>query len=159
MMNTRLLEIIKYKTGGRQTDFAALLGWSPQYLAKLIKGTDFGIRPVLTVLSALPEINARWLLLGEGEMIETPKYIDIRKTMFQTMLSVLDAERYMPVMTPEELHDYEQTVTGNKKPDFSPELIAKWQGLLQEREDRIDAKIKAANTKSENLCKRSTTKK
>ena len=98
-MNTRLLEIIKYKTGGRQSEFAGLMGWTPQYLAKLLKGTDFGIRPVLTVLSALPEINARWLLLGDGEMIETLKYVDIRRKMLETMMSVLEMERYMPVMT------------------------------------------------------------
>lgn len=42
-MNTRLLEIIKYKTGGRQREFADLLGWTPQYLAKLLKGENFGI--------------------------------------------------------------------------------------------------------------------
>lgn len=82
-MNDRLLEIIKYKTGGRQTEFAASLGWSPQYLTKLLKGYNFGIRPVITIVTAFPEINARWLLIGEGDMIENPKYPDIRKTMLE----------------------------------------------------------------------------
>ena len=44
-MNRRLQDIIKYKTGGRQTAFAALLNWSPQYLSKLLKGVDFGLQP------------------------------------------------------------------------------------------------------------------
>ena len=46
-MNRRLQDIIKYKTGGRQTAFAALLNWSPQYLSKLLKGVDFGLQPVV----------------------------------------------------------------------------------------------------------------
>ena len=67
-MNTRLLEIIKYKTGGRQREFADLLGWTPQYLAKLLKGENFGITPVMTIVSKLPDINARWFLTGEGDI-------------------------------------------------------------------------------------------
>lgn len=159
MMNTRLLEIVKYKTGGRQTDFAAMLGWAPSYLAKLIRGENFGIKPVITLLTRFPEINARWFLLGEGDMIEEPKYTDIRKTMLENMHMVLDIEKFMPVMTPDELHFYEQVVMGNKKPDFSPELLEKWQGLLQLREDEINAKFKAANGQSKTICRRKKTKK
>lgn len=158
-MNTRLFEIIKYKTGGRQSDFANLMGWTPQYLTKLLKGTDFGIRPVLTILSALPEINARWLLFGEGEMIEELKYVDILKKMFETMMSILEIERYMPVMSPEELRNYEQIVVGNKKPDFSPDTVAKWQALLQSRNDIINAKFKAAAGRSEKSCRQKRAKK
>lgn len=65
-MNDRLKEIIEYKTGGRRTEFCKLLGWSPQYLAKLLRGGNFGLQPVLTLLEVLLEINARWLLLGQG---------------------------------------------------------------------------------------------
>lgn len=35
-MNERLLEIIEYKAGGKQTAFAEMMGWSPQYIAKTI---------------------------------------------------------------------------------------------------------------------------
>ena len=58
-MNRRLQDIIKYKTGGRQTAFAALLNWSPQYLSKLLKGVDFGLQPVVSIIEALPEIRER----------------------------------------------------------------------------------------------------
>lgn len=37
-MNTRLRKIIDYKTGGNQAEFAALMGWKPQYLFRLLKG-------------------------------------------------------------------------------------------------------------------------
>lgn len=152
-MNNRLKEIIKYKTGGRQADFAALMGWTPQYLTKLLKGIDFGIRPILTIVSALPEINARWLLLGEGQMI------DVRKEMIERMMNVLDIERYMTVMSPDELCEYEQVVMGCRTPDFSPEQIEGWKRLLKEREDNIEAVFTAATQKSERVCRRKRAKK
>lgn len=158
-MNNRLLEIIKYKTGGRQTDFAALLGWTPQYLTKLLKGDNFGIRPVMTVLTTFPDINARWFMLGEGDMIEEPKYSDIRKTMLENMLKVLDVEKFMPVMSPEELREFEQIVAGYKKADFSPELLEKWNSLLQVRESKLNEKFNAATVKSDKICKQKRAKK
>lgn len=158
-MNNRLLEIIKYKTGGRQTEFAALLGWTPQYLTKLLKGDNFGIRPVMTVLTTFPDINARWFMLGEGDMMEEPKYTDIRKAMLENMLKVLDIEQFMPVMSSEELREFEQVVAGSKKADFSPELIDKWRNLLQVRDDKINEKFNTAGGKSEKICKQTKAKK
>lgn len=158
-MNAQLLDIIKYKTGGKQTDFAQLMGWTPQYLAKLLKGENFGLQPVLTVLSNIPEVNARWFLLGEGSMIDDFKYTDLRRTMLENMLSILDMEKYMVVMTPEELHDYGLVVTGRKSPDFKPELIEKWQGLLQVRENNINSRFKDATHKSNRICRQKKAKK
>ena len=70
-MNNRLLEFIQYKTGGRQVDFAEAMGWSPQHLHKMLKDGIIGIRPIIALLEKYPELNARWLLLGEGAMITT----------------------------------------------------------------------------------------
>lgn len=147
-MNNRLLEIIKYKTGGKQTEFAALMGWSPQYLTKLLRGDGFGIQPVLAVLSNLPEINARWLLLGEGEMILDKKYTEIRMNMYDMMKKILDMEKYMPVMTPEELRKFERSILGKDTPDFSPETVDKWDALLKEREKEINERFKTATKRS-----------
>lgn len=63
-MHERLAHIIKLKAGGKQNEFAALMGWSPQYLGKLIRGGNFGLQPVLAILSKFPEIDARWFLFG-----------------------------------------------------------------------------------------------
>lgn len=158
-MNNRLLEIIQYKTGGKQTEFAALMGWTPQYLAKLLKGENFGLQPVLTVLKSLPEINARWFLLGDGSMIEETNYTDLPRAILDNTLALLDMGKYMPVMTPQELYAYEQVALGNRKPEFSPESIEKWKRLMQEREERINAKFSAATAKSNDVCKQRRAKK
>lgn len=158
-MNSRLHEIIKYKTGGRQREFANLLGWTPQYLAKLLKGVNFGISPVLTILEVLPEINARWLLLGQGSMLENAKLLDLRREAFANIQAVLEIEKYIPFMSPDELHEYEQAVTTGRKPVFSPDMLSSWQRRASEREEELTAKFAAANAKSEKLCKRPTVRK
>ncbi len=158
-MNERLLDIIKYKTGGKQTEFALLMGWSPQYLAKLIKGNNFGLQPVLAIIGNLPEVNARWFLLGEGEMLLDDKFSTIRKVMHENMLRVLDMEKYMSVMSPEELRDFEMVVSGKKKADFSPDIIDKWERLLAERKSDINARFKTANNKSDKTCRQRKAKK
>ena len=124
-MNNRLQAIISYKTGGRQSDFAALLGWSPQYLAKLLRGENFGLQPVLTLLEVLPDINARWLLLGQGEMLEISKIFNLRRESFAHI--ILEMEKYIPYMSPDELHEYEQAVTTGRKPVFSPDTLVSLQ--------------------------------
>lgn len=68
-MNSRINKIIDYKTDGNRTDFAAIMGWSRQYLSKLLRGESIGIAPVRSILATFPDIDARWLLLGEGKML------------------------------------------------------------------------------------------
>ena len=55
MIENRLLELIKYKTRGRQTDFAEIMGWSPQYLNRLVKGESGFIEPPITLTCCVGE--------------------------------------------------------------------------------------------------------
>ena len=158
-MNSRLQEIIRYKTGGRQTEFACLCGWTPQYLAKLLRGENFGLQPVLTILSTFPEINARWLLLGQGDMLEIGKLFNLQREAFAHIQAILEIEKYIPFMSPGELYEYEQAVTTGRNPIFSPETLSSWRQRASERENELNAKFAAANAKSEKLCKRPTAKK
>lgn len=143
-MNKRLIEIIKYRTGGKQTPFASLMGWSPQYLNKLVKGVDFGLAPVLAILQKLPEINARWFLLGEGEMLQDSKLTEIRATAQSYVLSILEMEKYLPVMSPAEVREFEQMCIGEVKPNFNPEQVADWQNRLAARNESINEKFNEA---------------
>ena len=72
-MNSRINKILDYKTDGNRTDFAAIMGWSRQYLSKLLRGEANGIAVARALLTTFPEIDARWLLLGEGKMIVKQK--------------------------------------------------------------------------------------
>lgn len=151
-MNTRLQAIIKYKTGGKQTAFAALMGWSPQYLSKLTRGVDFGLAPIITIVKQLPEINARWFLTGEGEMFNDEKLAQVRETAQSYILAILEMEKYLPVMSPAEVEDFEQMCLGAMKPNFSPTVVEGWQQKLLAREKELNAKFDEA-------CKQATVKK
>lgn len=152
-MNRRLLDIIKYKTGGRQTKFAELMGWTPPYLAKLLRGDNFGLQPVLTLLEKLPEINARWLLLGDGDMLNDDKVFGLRRETYSRVQSILMFDRFLPVMSPEELHRFEGVLSGKEYPNFSDEDVARWEALLAERRQSLDARVDDAIAKSVIPCK------
>lgn len=148
-MNERLLQFIQYKTGGKQADFAELMGWSPQYLHKMLKEGGIGIRPIVALLEKFPELNARWLLLGEGAMLNTGA--DAVKSH---LLKLLELEKYMPVMTPDELRLLEDGQT-----DFDAETVIRWEELLADRSKKINDRFNAAYKKQEELCKQGKAKK
>lgn len=133
-MNTRLTQFIDYATGGNRAEFARICGWTPQYVYNLTKLNNFGITPVLTLLEKFPELSARWLLLGEGDML-TPQ-ID---TLKQHLLRLLELDRYLCVMTDEE---QQQVVAGNF--DFDEQTFDKWRSLLATRNAERDARFATA---------------
>lgn len=132
-MNTRLRTLIDLKTDGNQSEFAAMMGWSPQYLFRLIKGeSGIGIRPVMALLEKFPDLNARWLLLGEGAPFSTG--VDAAKRHLYRLLSL---EKYMPVMSAEQL----RKLTEDGFTDFPDDLIAHWEELLRRRSEYISDAI------------------
>jgi hypothetical protein len=158
-MKDRLQEIIAYKTGGKQTPFAAMLGWSPQYLAKLLKGENFGLQPILTILSAFPEINARWMLFGTGNMIEDSRAHEIRKSVLSEIEVLFDIEKYIPFMGAAELRDLEAAVMSGHKPVFSRSTLSKWKRQANDRDSLLESKFTEANRKSDESCKQRIAKK
>lgn len=133
-MNTRLSQFIDYATGGNKADFARSLGWTPQYLSGMLKDCRIGMNPLLTLLSKYPELNARWLLLGEGAMLTACG--DAIKTQLTRLLNI---EQYLPVMSAEE---QQRIISGDY--DFDADTYAKWNVLLVEKKASIDGRIKAA---------------
>ena len=158
-MNKRLQEIILYKTGGRQKDFAELMGWTPQYVFKLLKGENFGLQPVLKICEALPELNARWLLTGKGEMITEDWRSGLRREAMKKAQTIMDFERLVPVMTPDELRKFERLLMYQREVDFSPDTLISMNERANEREREINAKFAAAAAKSDELCRQQTVKK
>lgn len=122
-MNRRLAQFIEYKTGGNQKEFADLMGWSPQYLYKMLKGDSMGIQPVVSLLQKFPELDARWLILGEGVMLSTVR---------NRILGLLSLEKYIPVMTKEQVQELAAGRT-----DFDRDTVDGWQDMLDRREGEI----------------------
>ncbi len=145
-MNERLTKFIQYKTSGHQAEFANIMGWSPQYLMKLIKGEGFGIRPVISLIERFPELNARWLLTGEGNMLVT-SFVEM--SIKKRLSRLLEIEKYIPFMSPEELRQ----ITEGENLNFSQERIELWQQKFVEREVERKNRQSAAMEKQKELSK------
>lgn len=123
-MKDRLKQIVECFAAGKTSEFARMMDWSPQYLHRMVSGdSGIGLQPVVALLRKLPELNARWLLLGEGAMIQSN--VNAAKA---SLLRLLTIEQYMPVMSPAELR---QLADG--KTDFDRDTFEKWMRLLAER--------------------------
>lgn len=133
-MTTRLTTFIDYATNGNKAEFARSVGWTPQYLSNLLRERSMGINPVVAVLERYPELNARWILLGEGAMLSSG--VDILK---QRLLYLLEIEQYLPVMTAEE---QSRVIAGDLA--FDRETITKWHTLLAEKKASLNARFEAA---------------
>lgn len=157
-MNDRLQEIIRYKTGGKKIPFAELMGWSPQYLSKMLRGENFGVQPILTVLERLPEINARWFLFGTGEMLEIGKLFSLQRETMSHIQALLNLDKYIPYMSGEEVKEFENAVREGRKPVFAADAVIRWQERLTAHENEIEERFKAANIKSEEQCRQQTAK-
>ena len=146
-MNTRLAEFIKYTTNGKQVEFAEMMGWTPQYLYKLLKEGGVGIRPIVALLEKFPNLNARWFILGEGSMIVPPT-----DAIKKHLLSLLQLEQFIPVMTNEEI----QLMSSGHQ--FDQETISKWEILLKNYNKETLMQVRASMQRQEQLCKQNTAK-
>jgi len=71
-MKERIRKVMEYARMTQQ-DFANRLGISPSSLSSIFTGrTNPGLKQVMAIQHAFPEINTRWLMFGEGEMTIAP---------------------------------------------------------------------------------------
>lgn len=153
-MNNRLAQIINYKTDGRKRRFCELCGWSPQYLQKLLAGENFGLKPIVTLAEKLPELNLRWLLLGDGEMLDSRDALMRDKDVTLAFVrAALDAERFLVVMTPQERKEFEVKLASGIVPFFEPAERTELESRLLAHSSVLDAKFAAAIAKSEEICR------
>lgn len=70
-----------------QAEFSRITGYHPKNISGFLTGTVKlpKIDLVVALATHFPELNLRWLLLGEGEMINS-KTIEIDKNSIQTIL-------------------------------------------------------------------------
>lgn len=67
----RIKLLIDSLTGGSKTKFAAELGWSGQYLNRVINGTSgVGMQPIIAIVKRWPFVSATWLIMGNGDEVE-----------------------------------------------------------------------------------------
>lgn len=136
-----------YKSEGVQASFARLMGWTPQYLSRLLKGTNFGLKPIIAIIKKFPEINARWFMTGEGEMLSSSGALIVQREALNNAISILELGKYIPVMNAEDISKYLGLLGGkNGMPDIA--TIDTWKIKLSEYNQRLDAIFASAQSKA-----------
>ena len=72
----------------------------------------------------------------------------------QRLLRLLEIEKYMPVMTPEELRELQ-----DGRSEFDAVAVERWAQLLDERNRKIQSRFDAAYQRQKELCKQNEVKK
>ena len=92
-------------------------------------------------------------------MLEIGKLFTLQREAFAHIQAVLEMEKYIAFISPDELYEYEQAVTTGRSPVFCPDTLSSWRQRASERENDLNAKFAAANAKFDKRCKRPTAKK
>lgn len=156
-INERIDFIIKIKVGGR-SKFAEILKVSPQYVNKIATpGGSVGLEPVLNILRLFPDIDARWLLLGEGSPFSlSDRAGEIKRSIGDRIDFLFSIEKYIAVMDPEDLAGLDELIRSGSFESISGEKLAEWDKRLAIREESLNERVQKAmevgvcKTKSDN---------
>lgn len=134
-MHRRIKDVVDVFYSGSQKSFSEAVGWSTSYTSAVLSGkTSIGLTPILTILSAIPDLNARWLLFGTGEIVESKA---VQKTVSSSLLGIIDKvislEKYICVMSDDEI---QQLLSGDLT--FTPEQWDNWRILFENTYTRRD---------------------
>jgi len=151
-INERIDFIIKIKIGSR-SKFAEILKVSPQYVNKIATpGGSVGLEPVLNILRLFPDIDARWLLLGEGSPFSlSDRAGEIKRSIGDRIDFLFSIEKYISVMDPEDLAGLEEIIRNGSYNNIGKEKLDEWEKRLAVREDGLNERVYKAM--EEGICK------
>ena len=118
------IRLIIEKKDLTRNEFAEKLGWTIGYLNKVINST-VGLTPVVQVMQTFPDIDPRWLILGEGYMFGT-----IEQGLIRQFALRLESKKYIPVMNAEELEQYLDCINSSHFDYFLKQHETKWEEML-----------------------------
>lgn len=72
------LQLLSTTKAKSERDFALAVGVSQQTMSNYLKGRNPSYEALEGIIRAYPDVNAEWLLTGEGEMLKTTANIDNR---------------------------------------------------------------------------------
>lgn len=91
-------------------------------------------------------------------MLEVAMMFDLQRQAMSHIQTLLDLEKYLPVMTGEQVREFEDAIKTGRKPSYDPDTLSELDRRLTDRNKEIDAKFSEALSKSDRSCKRKTAK-
>lgn len=135
MIQHRLAYVVREKSATKK-EFATLMGWSQSYLSKLTSPEyGIGLSPIVEILEKFRDINARWLLTGEGYIYGQ----SLERVLISRTHRLLGMEKYVSVMSEEEFNQYMDIVNGSLSIElFNDETVQRWEAMLNGRGNEVD---------------------
>lgn len=97
----RFRSFVDYEKGDMSyASFAKRLDMSSQRMYNLFKGQEFGLKVIKTLMIKFPELNVRWLVLGEGDMI-LKEFMEKKKN--DILFRMKETESLIPFLSSEQL--------------------------------------------------------
>ncbi|PPL04905.1 hypothetical protein [Parapedobacter indicus] len=134
-LNTRIQHLIDIKAGGNKTRFAALLDYSPQHLNNILNGV-VGLTVVERILRAFPDVDARWLILGEGSPIVANP--EVRKELYSRVSQLIELDGYLPYMSSQDIERYRKAIGNGAEISFSAQQLHEWKKAIEK--SKVNAK-------------------
>lgn len=149
-INERLAQIIEEKMkefgDSKKTDFARRMGTSSQNLLNIsTPGRSVGLAPVVRFLEMFPDIDARWLILGDPDRIN-----ELKTLITDKIILLLNIEAYISAMSRQEIEDIISNLKDNNIPFIEPYKFRAWDAILSNKKQFIDFPEYPNNEK---LCK------
>lgn len=124
-LQSRIQHLVNIKAAGNKSRFARMVGWQPQYMAR-VTAVDgpVGLAIVTKILEAFPDVDGRWLVLGEGEPITADN--DLKRKLYQRIDEYARLADHINYMEPSELEAYNQALDNREALTVSDDQIKKW---------------------------------
>lgn len=123
---SRIQYLVNIKAAGNKSRFARMVGWPAQYMSRITKdsGATVGLAVVTKILETFPDVDGRWLVLGEGE----PFVADSRlhRVLCDRMSESAVFWQYSKYMEPAEYEECLRALEGGLGVTISKEQIESW---------------------------------
>lgn len=150
-INERFAQIIEDKMkefgDSKKTDFARRMGTTSQNLLNIsTPGKSVGIAPITRFLEMFPDVDARWLILGDPYRVG-----ELKSAIMDKINYLLSIEPYIPAMSKEEIDDLIQTLRDNKIPIIDSYKFQAWEAILKNKGQTVEARV--ADAMKKGICK------
>jgi len=114
---SRIQYLVNIKAAGNKSRFARMVGWPAQYMSRITKdsGATVGLAVVTKILETFPDIDGRWLVLGEGEPFVADFHL--KRLIYERISEYTKLADQINKLTPEEIEKYKKELEAGRAHD------------------------------------------